>query len=429
MVGPACTRRVKRVEFGVLGPDDIRKLGVVEVTSAILYKQSQPRDNSLNDLRMGTSDPNFNCSRCHNNIITCTGHPGYIELPIAVYHVAYVSQLVKILRSVCLWCDKLLVLDDDPYMQRFNGLVDEQLFVQLTAHLKTKRRCPWCSRGVPKYTQHGLQISREWSDGAVPQEPELLAPLTPALVRQFMLRLSPQLFKQLGLHPERAHPANWILECLLVPPPIVRPSVVFGSTTRMRGQDDLTQRLQEILKTIERYKKFAHDPSETAAKEREKVAGHLQLQVATYMNNDCSTGKGHFKPRSGRPMKSISKRLKGKKGRARANLNGKRVNHCGRGPVTPDPNIAVDEIGIPEHFATTLTRPETAQAYNLQHLQRIVDKGAKTIGGAQSVDTREGRTVMLQYRRKPYKLQLGDRVHRYIRKGDHYRAVRLRASR
>lgn len=423
--GACGAKRVKCIDFGILSPTEIKQLGVAEITSTVLYNKNAPKDNSLNDLRMGTSDPKLRCKRCKNDIITCPGHCGYITLPVPVYHVAYVATLVKILRAVCPWCLLLLVRDDDPYLQRFHGLCDDQLFAQLTGHLKTKRRCPHCWRSVPKYTQHALHITRDWSTHTPADSPELQAPLTPAIVRSIMQKIPNRVLEQLGLHPESSHPASAIIDVLLVPPPIIRPSIVFGSTARLRGQDDLTQRLQDILKTIERLQKnelrtdiVPNPGKEDKGKMRERLIAHLQGQVATYMNNDCSTGKAHVKRRSGRPMKSISKRLKGKKGRARANLNGKRVNYCARGPITPDPNIRVDEVGVPIQIALNLTYPDIANIYNLQQLQTIVDTGANTLGGAHCVVAKkDGRTILLQHLREPYRVQLGDRVHRYLRNG------------
>lgn len=50
--------------------------------------------------------------------------------------------------------------------------------------------------------------------------------------------------------------------------------------------------------------------------------------------------------RSGRPIKSISARLKGKEGRVRGNLMGKRVDFSARTVITPDPNLAIDQVRV-----------------------------------------------------------------------------------
>lgn len=67
-----------------------------------------------------------------------------------------------------------------------------------------------------------------------------------------------------------------------------------------------------------------------------------------------------------RPIKSISQRLKGKEGRVRGNLMGKRVDFSARTVISGDPNISIDELGVPWSIALNLTFPETVTAHNLQ---------------------------------------------------------------
>lgn len=70
--------------------------------------------------------------------------------------------------------------------------------------------------------------------------------------------------------------------------------------------------------------------------------------------------------RSGRPIKSICSRLKAKEGRIRGNLMGKRVDFSARTVITPDPNINIDQLGVPWSIALNLTYPETVTPYNIE---------------------------------------------------------------
>lgn len=72
--------------------------------------------------------------------------------------------------------------------------------------------------------------------------------------------------------------------------------------------------------------------------------------------------------RSGRPIKSICARLKAKEGRIRGNLMGKRVDFSARTVITPDPNINIDDLGVPWSIALNLTFPETVTPYNYERL-------------------------------------------------------------
>lgn len=67
-----------------------------------------------------------------------------------------------------------------------------------------------------------------------------------------------------------------------------------------------------------------------------------------------------------RPLKSISQRIKGKEGRVRGNLMGKRVDFSARTVISGDPNIAIDELGVPWSIALNLTYPEIVSAHNYE---------------------------------------------------------------
>ena len=62
--------------------------------------------------------------------------------------------------------------------------------------------------------------------------------------------------------------------------------------------------------------------------------------------------------KSGRPIKALRARLKGKEGRLRGNLMGKRVDFSARTVITGDPHLELDEVGVPRSVDMTLTYPE-----------------------------------------------------------------------
>lgn len=69
--------------------------------------------------------------------------------------------------------------------------------------------------------------------------------------------------------------------------------------------------------------------------------------------------------KSGRPLKSLKQRLKGKEGRIRGNLMGKRVDFSGRTVITPDPMLAITQVGVPRSIAQNLTFPEIVTPFNI----------------------------------------------------------------
>lgn len=84
-------------------------------------------------------------------------------------------------------------------------------------------------------------------------------------------------------------------------------------------------------------------------------------------------------------VKSYAQRLKGKHGRFRGNLNGKRVDFSGRSVISPDPNLGIDELAVPLRVARVLTYPQRVFAHNLQAMRRLVRNGPRVHPGAISV--------------------------------------------
>lgn len=79
------------------------------------------------------------------------------------------------------------------------------------------------------------------------------------------------------------------------------------------------------------------------------------------MDNDVA-GILQALQKSGRPVKSIRARLKGKEGGLRGNLMGKRVDFSAHTVITGDPNLELDKVGVPKSIAMTLAYPECGES-------------------------------------------------------------------
>jgi len=97
----------------------------------------------------------------------------------------------------------------------------------------------------------------------------------------------------------------------------------------------------------------------------------LQYHVTTYLDNQTS-GIPPARHRSGRPLKTLAQRLKGKEGRFRSNLSGKRVNFSARTVISPDPNLSINEIGVPVSIARELTVPVRVTQYNIDWCKKMI---------------------------------------------------------
>jgi DNA-directed RNA polymerase III subunit RPC1 len=74
--------------------------------------------------------------------------------------------------------------------------------------------------------------------------------------------------------------------------------------------------------------------------------------------------------------------MKGKHGRFRGNLSGKRVDFSGRTVISPDPNLRIDQVAVPERIAKILTYPEKVTDHNIERLRRNVMNGPDVWPGA-----------------------------------------------
>jgi len=167
-------------------------------------------------------------------------------------------------------------------------------------------------------------------------------------------KISSEDLENLGLSEYYARPDWMILTVLPVPPPPVRPSISVDGGVR-RSEDDLTYKLADIIKASGNVRRSEQEGAPAhIITEFEQL---LQYHVATYMDNDIA-GIPQSMQKSGRPVKAIRARLKGKEGRLRGNLMGKRVDFSARTVITGDPNLALDEVGVPRSMAMNLTYPE-----------------------------------------------------------------------
>eukprot|EP01018_Ginkgo_biloba_P010814 Gb_06029 [translate_table: standard] len=186
------------------------------------------------------------------------------------------------------------------------------------------------------------------------------------------------------------------------------------------GRDDLTHQLAMIIRHNENLKR--QEKNGAPAHIISEFTQLLQFHIATYFDNELP-GQPRATQKSGRPIKSISSRLKAKEGRIRGNLMGKRVDFSARTVITPDPNLNIDQLGVPWSIALNMTYPETVTPYNIDRLKELVENGphpppGKT--GAKYIVREDGQRLDLRYLKKSsdHHLELGYKVERHLMDGD-----------
>jgi DNA-directed RNA polymerase subunit A' len=150
----------------------------------------------------------------------------------------------------------------------------------------------------------------------------------------------------------------------------MRPSIILENG--QRSEDDLTHKLVDIIRINQRFK----ENQDAGAPQLiiEDLWELLQYHVTTYLDNEVA-GCPPARHRSGRPLKTLSQRLKGKEGRFRGSLSGKRVNFSARTVISPDPNLSITEVGIPLAIANEMTIPVRVTPFNIEEMRHYVLNG------------------------------------------------------
>ncbi|KAJ1927103.1 DNA-directed RNA polymerase II core subunit rpo21 [Tieghemiomyces parasiticus] len=453
---PAPLRRVNYVQFGILSPDEIKAMSVAQIEHPEVMEEGTQKlkIGGLLDPRLGTIDRNFKCQTCGENMTECPGHFGHVELAKPVYHIGFIIKIKKILECVCFHCSRLKIDVGDVRFARARKHRDpKRRLKEIHALCHGKKRCEpsaidvglgdtkesldngeqaaaaaakratqsrdipeACGQQHPVIRKEGLKLTtvlKTKGDDGVASETKLN--ISAAHAMQVLKRISDRDLIDLGLSPDWARPEWMIISCLPVPPPAVRPSIQMDGTSR--GEDDLTHKLSDILKANVRVRSCETEGApQHVLEEFEQL---LQFHIATYMNNDAS-GIPQALQKSGRPLKSIRARLKGKEGRLRGNLMGKRVDFSARTVITGDPNLSIDEVGVPRSIARNLTYPDIVTPYNIHQLQQCVRNGPNQHPGAKYVVRDNGDRVDLRYNKLGHEipLQYGWRVERHLVSGD-----------
>ncbi|KZT42808.1 beta and beta-prime subunits of DNA dependent RNA-polymerase [Sistotremastrum suecicum HHB10207 ss-3] len=277
-----------------------------------------------------------------------------------------------------------------------------------------------CGHTQPTIRKEGLKLFLNYKRSKDDDEEKINQPekrlFTPSEVYNVLKKISEEDLLILGLSEQYARPDWMILTVMPVPPPAVRPSIAVDGGV-MRSEDDLTYKLFDIIKASANVRRCEQEGAPAhVINEFEQL---LQFHVATYMDNDIA-GIPQALQKSGRPVKAIRSRLKGKEGRLRGNLMGKRVDFSARTVITGDPNIDLDEVGVPKSIAMNLTYPERVTPYNIQYLQELVRNGPTAYPGARYVVRDTGERIDLRYnKRTDAFLQYGWIVERHLKDGDY----------
>ncbi|WP_136590940.1 DNA-directed RNA polymerase subunit A' [Salinigranum halophilum] len=240
--------------------------------------------------------------------------------------------------------------------------------------------------------------------------------LMPSDIRDWFEDIPNEDIEVLGVDSDRARPEWMILTVLPVPPVTARPSITLDNG--QRSEDDLTHKLVDIIRINQRFM----ENREAGAPQLiiEDLWELLQYHVTTFIDNEIS-GTPPARHRSGRPLKTLSQRLKGKEGRFRGSLSGKRVNFSARTVISPDPTLSLNEVGVPERVAREMTQTMNVTERNIDNARQFVRNGPEGHPGANYVRRPDGRRLKVTEKNceeLAEKVELGWEVNRHLIDGD-----------
>lgn len=415
---------VKAIQFTVMSPEEIENKSVCEIVSTDTYSANDPIIGGLFDSRMGVIENDKICKTCNQKNTFCPGHFGHIKLAKPVFYIQFFDIVRKLLKCVCFRCSRLLMDPENPMLLKMmSKKMSRQKRFEFVYKCCTKiKRCGQenkhgCGAKLPhKTTKENIgKIIMEWKDDDVVRKNVYNAEDILIILK----RISNDDANILGFPHTINRPENLICQTFSVPPPSVRPSV--RNDTGQRCEDDLTHKLCDIIKTNNTLKQKI-ERENTNPEQIDYWYILLQFHIATFVDNQLP-GIPPAKQRTGRPLRSLTERLKSKEGRIRGNLMGKRVDFSARSVITPDPNIDIDELGVPIKIAMNLTFPEIVNEYNIEELYKLVNNGNDVYPGAKYIRKNDGngyRTIRLKNLKKEnIKLEHGDIVDRHLRNGDY----------
>lgn len=399
--------------------DEMQKIATVRVTNRELEGP-----NSVNDEAMGVVGNNKSCAHCGQ--IDCPGHYGFIDFNnFPIYNPTLIREIVSVLTCVCNNCGKLLVTQE--YME-IHGLMKLTYDKRLSALEKICASMTTCTRvqeilagsktnpcvGNPEFVtkeikkdgviRYKMKKSKNTDSETIYIKPinDVITILANISTEDTVVEIVEQgVVKRKVMYSDArllgfaagSYPRNMILEGVLVPPVIARPHVYQDGAMHF---DVLTHMYVAIVKKVQDLQ------SGKISNSQELYELIRQLIFAT---DSKKMGTRDFVP--------IWERIQGKSAIMRNLLMGKRDNYCGRTVAGPDSTLQFGQIGIPVFWCNVLTKRVRVAAFNYDYLSKIKDVGQIT----HVTSIRNGLRQFYDIN-KPFPLQIGDIVDRWLENGD-----------
>ena len=392
------------IKIGLASPDQIREwsYGVVEKPETINYRTQKPEKDGLFCEKIFGPSKDWEChcgkykkirykgkicDRCGVEITRAKvrrERMGHIELATPVSHIWYfkgtpsrIGQMLDItpkrLEEV-LYFTKYIVTDPGDTVLEKGQLLDEKEYSDMRERYEDDFKAGMGAEAIKELLSE-IDVEKLAAD--------LKAELETTQQGQKRVKLLKRLdvveaFRQSGNKPE------WmILDCVPVIPPDIRPMVLLdGGRFATSDLNDLYRRVINRNNRLKRMLEL-HAPDIIIRNEKRMLQEAVDALIDNGRHGRAVTGP------SNRPLKSLSDMLKGKQGRFRQNLLGKRVDYSGRSVIVVGPTLKIYQCGVPKEMALELFKPfvmkrlaDTGYATNVKSARKMVERAKDEVWDA-----------------------------------------------
>lgn len=419
--------------------EELKKVAVCQVNNL-----EDSGHGSVNDPRMGTTDGNLLCETCHLDNLQCPGHLGWMAIYPPVYHPFYLRQVISVLNAVCRSCSRIYLHKTEirdlgllkmPAQRRLEEIekisvkkkcdhvhafskeerkkYSDEEYEKLMKDIETtskgcKRKVIYMLSKMKESHQVYYKLSQKDTSGGVP--------LDIREVKAIFDAISTKDAKLLGFEGD-ARPSSMIITTLPVTPVITRyPTPMDDGSIRPNLLTNQYKNILKYTKTLREANTAAAKKSKTISEDTDTSArvtpDTLFMAIQKLLeNNEKGSNTGMFTQ-----FKSFRDLIESKDGVIRNLLMGKRGDYTARTVLSPDPTLKFGQIRIPKKMAPYLTPSEIVCQVNIKRLYALLEAG-KLTDIFRNGDSNLQEPI-LSNPKKPYKLNYGDKVLRYLQNGD-----------
>lgn len=407
------------LQMGLLSDEEIEEMSAMEVVQYNIMSQlttkskMEPVVGGLHDLRLGSLGKQDQCNTCNgysdndkDSLDQCPGHFGHIKLPVPIPKLLYLGKtrsnnmdvaqkskpILHSLNSTCHNCHRIMI-DDSAlkaakkkvmfYFGQGRRNADSYNNVRRIVKplLDAHESCPHCNALKAQFSFKYLYAHQFNVDNSSNALFEGAKHISFEFAQDLLDNVPDDDCWFLGLNPETSHPRRLFFNTLPVAPNSARPLKIRGDGNL--DFDDLTKLYQEVVYWADKTRSDAR--SVNLAEYRDRNNRKLLFYAVSRVTDNQTThiGSGGSATRLGyegsvkkESFKGVFNRLTGKKGRFRRDLQSKQVENTGRSVISPDPNLAIDEIGIPISILNkddSITFPEIVTKDNIKELKGYID--------------------------------------------------------